>query len=101
MRKQALIVVGFLLVIVGCSNSISDSEIQAMVQSEVATAVTQIKPELVGPQGPPGEPGPQGEPGIQGSPGIQGESGSQEPQGEQGMQGPLGLVGLQGIKGPQ
>ena len=59
---------------------------------------------VVGPQGPQGEPGPagpQGEPGPQGPTGAAGPIGSQGPQGEVGPQGATGPAGPQGEPGPQ
>ena len=66
--------------------------------------------QVIGPQGPKGDPGVQGETGPQGpkgDPGVQGETGPQGPkgdpgvQGETGPQGPKGDPGVQGETGPQ
>lgn len=54
------------------------------------------KSELMGPEGPHGDPGAQGPQGIPGTPGAQGPEG---PQGIPGMTGPQGPQGIQGPKG--
>lgn len=55
--------------------------------------------QVVGPQGPKGEPGAVGPQGPQGVQGVKGETGPQGPKGEQGETGPRGAQGVQGPKG--
>jgi hypothetical protein len=82
------------------------------------TLLSEIIPNLLGPQGPQGAqgagfqgdqgaPGPQGdngdngETGPQGTQGVAGSNGSQGPQGDIGFQGPQGNQGYQGLRGFQ
>lgn len=58
-----------------------------------------IVDQLIGPQGPQGEPGPQGPPGIEGPQGIQGPAGPAGPEGPAGPVGPEGPAGPQGLVG--
>ncbi len=59
----------------------------------------QSSAQMIGPEGPQGNPGPQGIQGIQGDPGLQGIQGDQGSQGIQGIQGDQGPQGIQGIPG--
>lgn len=79
-----LLVIFLLLVGPGCSSEISESELQELVDSAVATAVAEV---AIGPQG---EAGPQGAQGSQGFAGPPGPIGPQGPEGIQGVAGPQG-----------
>jgi hypothetical protein len=81
----------FLLFLVSsCSTEITEPEIQAIVDSAVATAIAEV---AVGPQG---ERGPQGEQGAQGAEGASGVLGPAGPAGSQGVEGIQGATGPQG-----
>lgn len=88
-----------IILLSACGAQISDEELRSIIRSEVLLAMEELRPELVGPQGPKG---PAGDRGLQGEPGPRGAIGSQGgngPKGESGIQGENGERGERGLKG--
>lgn len=69
---SVFVVVASVIVLAACRAGPTDSEVRALVQAELAQALTQLRSELIGPAGPPG---PQGSQGIRGEPGSRGAEG--------------------------
>lgn len=95
--SNKLVLVFTLIIIGGCSAALSEAEIQELVQSELASSLEKLAPNLVG--GLPGEAGPVGPRGPQGPKGpagIQGGRGEKGPGGQPGARGELGLKGERG-----
>ena len=59
-----------IVILSACATQMSDEELRSLIQSEVLLAIEELKPQLVGSEGPQG---PAGERGIQGEPGLRGE----------------------------
>ena len=89
MKMLSLLVAFVLLLALGCSAGLSESEVKQMIEDAT----------IAGPQGEPGAAGTAGSTGPKGDQGEPGVAGSQGPKGDEGQSGPPGADGSQGAKG--
>lgn len=94
--KYVLVAFASMAILSACATQMSDEELRSLIQSEVLMAIEELRPQLVGSEGPQG---PAGVAGIQGDPGPQGDGGLEGVPGVQGLKGEKGEPGVQGLKG--